>query len=145
MGIRLLEMRYAPSFVSMRHDHDFKDVLVAIERGVQRAQEKYDVAVGLICIAVGAMGHSEVEKTVDFLLANQSSFVGFDMAGAETELKQWEPHFKRVQEAGINITCHASEDLHDGVPENALTAVDILGASRVGHGIQIIQNKTIME
>merc|ERR1711871_483375 len=51
----------------------------------------------------------------------------------------------RVRAAGGRITCHASEDLLEGVPENALNAVEILGAERIGHGIQIVKDRGIMD
>lgn len=47
--------------------------------------------------------------------------------------------------AGIPITCHASEDATTGKPENALIAIESLGARRIGHGVQIIQDKRMME
>lgn len=150
-GIRLIELRYAPSFASMGHNHSFEDVLTAIEAGVKdgvaqtEAASDGKIAVGLICIGVGAMGHGEMKRTVDFFLDSQDRFVGFDMAGAEQNVAEFAPHFARVRDAGANITCHASEDIHDGVPENALCAVETLGASRIGHGIQIFRDVEIME
>jgi len=144
-GIRLLELRYAPSFCSMGHDHAFNDVLKAIQKGVRQAKQLYDIEVGLLCIAVGAMGPEEMEKTVDFLLENRDAFVGFDLAGAETELTQWTAPFRRVRDAGIPITCHASEDKDTGHPFNAVKAIEELGASRIGHGVQIIQDPRAME
>ena len=143
-GVVLAELRYAPSFCSMGHGHDFGQVLSAIELGVDNAINEInakggEMAIGLICIAVGAMGKSEVDNTVNFLLDNRGSFVGFDMAGAEIGPAQFEEQFKRVHEAGIPITCHAAEDRQTGKPENAITAVDVLHATRIGHGIQIVQ------
>lgn len=144
-GVRLLELRYAPSFCSMEHDHDFGAVLRAVQAGVAAATERYDIQVGLICIAVGAMGPEQVEKTIDFLLDNRDAFVGFDLAGAETELSQWAPMFRRVSDANIPITCHASEDRTTGLPTNAVVAIESLGATRIGHGVQIVQDKRAME
>lgn len=150
-GIRALELRYAPSFVSMNHNHDFSDVLDAIEHGIQDAvkdlskrHEEPPIGVGILCIGVGAMGDLEMDRTVDFFLKNQDRFVGFDMAGAETNVSQFEPQFRKIRDSGAHITCHASEDRVDGVPENALCAVELLGAERIGHGIQIAKDKEIM-
>ena len=139
-GIRLLELRYAPSIMSMGHGHSFSDVLTAIELGIESAQRELGgdrIAVGLICIGVGAMGHEEMQKTVDFLLQHRDRFIGFDMAGAEQNPMQFAEHFLRVGEAGVPITCHAAEDLLDGLPANVHTAVLELGAARIGHGVQI--------
>jgi adenosine deaminase len=149
-GIVALELRYAPSFVSVGHNHAFGDVLGAIESGIRDAvndlEERHGkrMGVGLLCIGVGAMGEDEMNRTVDFFLKNQDRFVGFDMAGAETNVAQFESQFRKVRDSGGRITCHASEDRVDGKPENALCAVKLLGAERIGHGIQIVRDEEIM-
>ena len=148
-GIRVLELRYAPSFASMNHGHSFDMVLDSIKAGIDEAHIELGVenriGVGLLCIGVGAMGEEEMERTVSFLLERKSDFVGFDMAGAEQEVLRFAPFFKRVRDAGIPITCHASEDLEDGKPQNAVDAVQILGAERIGHGVQIIHDRSAMD
>lgn len=156
-GIKLLELRYAPSFASMHHNHDFGDVLKAVQEGVAEgkaaaAAASSSIEVGLICIGVGAMGPEEFEKTTNFALENASSFCGFDIAGAENDLAQFAPWFDRVAEAnasaanaGLGITCHASEDLVDGPPSNALCALNELHAVRIGHGLQIAADPAVVD
>jgi hypothetical protein len=108
------------------HEHDFDAVLDAILAGVEDAQCEVQedkegrgrMGVGLLCIGVGAMGMEEMGRTVDFLLRRRDAFVGFDMAGAEQDVEAFQPFFQRVTDAGIRATCHASEDLVDGVPVN---------------------------
>lgn len=149
-GIRCLELRYAPCFASMPpNQHAFEDVLDAIEDGIDDAQLMLggpdSIGVGLLCIGVGAMGTEAMDRTTDFYLQHQDKFVGFDMAGAETNVLEHLKCFQRVKDAGGKITCHASEDLDIGVPENALNAVKHLHAERIGHGIQIISDRQVMD
>ena len=149
-GIKVLELRYAPSFCSMNFGHDFGDVLAAVQTGIERGVEELhrDISVGLLCIGVGAMGMEEMAKTIDFALSTQGrdGFIGFDMAGTEDpqQFKDYAPLFARVKDAGLKITCHASEDHTFGLPGNAIAAVDVLGADRVGHGIQIVKSEEAM-
>eukprot|EP00940_MAST-03C_sp_MAST-3C-sp2_P001043 g1043.t1 len=149
-NIKLIELRYAPSFASMNHEHSFEDVLGAIEEGIAEGIAHSGkggdspLAVGLICIAVGAMGADAFEKTANFYLKNQDRFVGFDMAGAEQNVLDFKAQFKRVKDAGGRVTCHASEDRADGHPQNALNAIESLGAERIGHGIQIVRSTEVM-
>ena len=149
-GIKCLELRYAPCFASMppNNHHAFEDVLEAIEDGIDDAQlmlgGKDSIGVGLLCIGVGAMGAEAMAVTTDFYINNQDRFVGFDMAGAETNVIEHRACFQRVKEAGGKITCHASEDLEIGIPENALHAVQLLHAERIGHGIQTIKDEHVM-
>ena len=111
-GIRLLELRYAPSFASLNHNFAYGDVLSAIQEGVRSGQEQLggevEIGVGLLCIGVGAMGSEEMRKTTDFFLEHQDAFCGFDMAGAETNVLQHAECFQRVRDAGGRIACHAS-------------------------------------
>ena len=134
-----LELRYAPSFLSGGHSYSWDDALDAVRAGVERARKAYPVEVGLLCIAVGAAGPESVRDTVDFLLRRRDAFIGFDCAGAELDLAQWAPDFARVRAAGIPATCHAAEDL-GACPSNGRVAVDVLGAVRVGHGLQILRD-----
>ena len=141
-GIRVLELQYAPSFASIGHGYAFEDVLSAVQGGVLEGQRQLG---GADKIGVGAMGPEEMQKTTDFFLARQDAFCGFDMAGAETNVLQHKECFRKVREAGGRITCHASEDLVEGIPENALNAVEQLGAERIGHGIQIVKDREVMD
>tara|TARA_B100000780_G_scaffold275859_1_gene243345 strand:+ start:95 stop:1345 length:1251 start_codon:yes stop_codon:yes gene_type:complete len=147
-GIRLIELRYAPTFASMPPNaHAFEDVLEAIEDGIEDAQHmlgKDVIAVGLICIGVGAMGPEAMKLTADFYINNKNRFIGFDMAGAESNVLEHQIEFQKVKDAGGRITCHASEDLIEGIPENALNAVQKLHAERIGHGIQTYKDKKVM-
>jgi len=153
-GIRAIELRYAPSFCSMNFNHPFGDVLEAVQEGVQEGISHVrsggeDIAVGLICIGVGAMGIEEMAATTEFALSTKGrdAFVGYDMAGSEDpkQFLEYAPLFQRVRDSGMKITCHASEDHTFGLPENAVTAVDTLGANRIGHGIQIIKCPEAMD
>ena len=68
-GIVALELRYAPSFCSMNHNHNFEDVLSVIESGIKDAVDDIftlqgkRMAVGILCIGVGAMGHDHMNRT----------------------------------------------------------------------------------
>lgn len=66
----------------MGHGHDFTDIHRAIVSGVTDAQSELGderIGVGLIGIAVGAMGEDEMAKTVDFILDNQVGYSSANM------------------------------------------------------------------
>lgn len=62
------------------------------------------------------------------------------MAGDETDPRKWATQFRRIHDAGIPITCHASECATVKSSWNAVHAVEDLGACRIGHGIQAIND-----
>ena len=54
-----------------------------VVRGVERAQEQYDIVVGLISIVSRSLGPSSARDTVAFTLNWRAHLVGFDLADAE--------------------------------------------------------------
>jgi adenosine deaminase len=45
----------------------------------------------------------------------------------------------------LGITVHAGEPLIPGISKNILTAIDHMGADRIGHGLQAIEDPTLIE
>src|SRR6185312_3777983 len=126
-GTRKLELRFSPSFVSEKNGLRWEDVLAGFSAGVQRATKQYpEIRVGLLCIGTRDYGSEEVERTVEFFLANRERFVGFDLAGNEVGFpcSRFESSFKKLRNSGAPITVHAGEA---SGPENIWEAVEILG------------------
>ena len=74
-NVRILELRYAPSFLLDKHTHISPDALQeAIQRGVARAESKYPMAVGLICILQRTKSVEGNANWVDFALNHKNGF-----------------------------------------------------------------------
>jgi adenosine deaminase len=74
-----------------------------------------------------------------------STFVGIDLAGDELaypHVKHFEPVFTAAQRRGLGITVHASEFCDSG---HVWRAIDELGASRIGHGLGIVNDAALMD
>lgn len=71
-------------------------------------------------------------------------FVGVDLNGVETAARpeQFEAFFKIARENGLKVTAHAGEV---GPADYVRTAVEALGASRIGHGIAAAQDHDLLE
>src|SRR3954469_4159976 len=82
-NLRIVEFRYAPTFVAHGHDMSFEQIHEAIVRGVQRAEESYAMAVGLICIIQRILPLKDAERVTDFAVAHKDTFVGLDIADNE--------------------------------------------------------------
>jgi adenosine deaminase len=147
-GIRVFEMRYSPGFIAFNHPMlTYDSIHQAIVDGVEKAEKEFKgkLAVGLICIISRDQPAIEHEKTTDFVLQNKSAFVGFDLAGDEAAFppKLFRKYFDRVRGAGLGITVHCGE-----VPGSAPWVRDSileLGAQRIGHGIQISHDRSVMD
>lgn len=146
-GVRVLELRYAPSFLLDKHRHLEADRLqAAILRGCARAEALYPIATGLICILQRTHSAQENARWLDFAIAHKEGFVGMDLADNEVDCdpEPFIPLFLRAKRAGFGITIHAGEPAVPGIARNIVTAIESMGADRIGHGVQAIHDPAVM-
>ena len=146
-GIKILELRYSPTFIQLNHDLSFDQIHQAITKGYHRAEKDFNMAVGLICVIQRILGVEVAEKVSDFAIAHKDSFIGLDLADNEVgfEATPYAPCFQRAKKEGLGITVHAGEVLEPGSENNVLISIEELGATRIGHGIQVIRSEKIIE
>jgi adenosine deaminase len=138
-GIRILELRYAPTFIRDGHENlSFEDIHLAIHAGVE-ASRHLPIAVGLICIVQRTKPVAVGESVIDFAIEHRDTFVGVDLADNEDgfEPQSFESMFLRARARSLHVTIHAGEAAISSAADNVLMAVERLGAERIGHGIQI--------
>lgn len=146
-NIRVVEFRYAPTFIAMNHDMTFLEIHRAIVKGIERAEKQFPIAVGLICIIQRILPVSEAELVTNFVIENNDTFLGLDLADNEVgfDSKPFAPLFKRAREAGLRITVHSGEADVPKAPDYVRDAIDYLGAERIGHGVQIYKSPEMIE
>lgn len=146
-NIRILELRYAPTFVKQGHNMNFEEIHEAIVAGVNRAELECPIAVGLICIVQRILPVKDAESVIDFAISNKDSFVGVDLADNEEgfDSKPFAPLFMRAKKAGLGITIHSGEAPHAKSPKWVMDAIEVLGAQRIGHGVQIYRDQDVMK
>lgn len=147
-GIRILELRYAPTFVALGHDHlTFEKIHAAIVKGMLRAEKQYPIAVGLICIIQRILPVKEAERVTDFAIDHKDTFIGLDLADNEVgfDSKPFSPFFTRAKKAGLRITVHSGEANVPKAASYVRDAIDYLGAERIGHGVQIYRDPDMIE
>lgn len=147
MGTRILELRYAPTFLVDGHPISFIQAQEAIMKGIKKAEKDFPIAVGVICILQRTLDHKKAEEVCDFALANKEMFIGFDLADNEEgfDSKPFTPLFHKAKDAGLGITVHSGEANLPNAPRYVKEAIDHLGATRIGHGVQIYRDPSIME
>ena len=145
-GIRIMEFRYAPDFIAFDKPHlTLEKIHASILRGIERAQHP-DLAVGLIGIVQKTLSLDVAERTVDFIVQNSDTFVGLDFADKDThELSAYAPMVEKARAAGIRLTTHAGEERGPQAPGEVRSAIEVLGAERIGHGIHIIHDEEVMQ
>jgi adenosine deaminase len=140
-GIHLLELRYAPTFITSGHPSlNFEKIHQAFLRGTERAKKKWSIKTGLICIIQRTLNIKTAEQVTDFAIENTGSFVGLDLADNEDgfEPKVFAKLFAKAKTAGLSITVHSGESPSKNAGQWIKDSIEILGAERIGHGVQAI-------
>lgn len=147
-GIRILELRYAPTFIAAGHRHlDFHKIHRAIHKGLNLAMAKYPIKAGLIFTFQRILSPEENKKALKFAIDSADSFIGFDLADDEAAApaKDFADLFSELQKLNKGITIHAGEAHSPAAPKNVIESIQYLGAQRIGHGLQIIHSPQILK
>lgn len=133
-GVKYIEIRYAPEL----HTHkgmQYPEIIEAVIAGIRKAEKEFDMKGNVI---LSYLRMSSQEGLFELVDAGHpylgKGVVAVDLCASE------DIHFAaRFSEAcqyakslGYGITIHAGET---GYNENIVEAIEILGASRIGHGV----------
>ena len=146
-NVRILELRYAPSFLLDAHPSMDADLMLeAILRGMARAEATYPMVVGLIGLLQRIKSVEDNAFWCDWILERKAHFVGMDLADDEVSYpaSPFAPLFQKAKAQGLGITVHAGEPNVPGAAKNILIALDELGADRIGHGVQAIHDAEVV-
>ncbi|MFD6951896.1 adenosine deaminase [Nocardiopsis sp. TSRI0078] len=140
-------VRYAEVHVSL-YAHLMRGVPArvvfdGIEEARRAAEAEHGIQLRWIPDFPADFGLESAEATVDAVLREAPpSVVGFGVGGVETPLEQYAGVFGRARAAGLASLPHAGE--HGG-PERVREALDALGAERIGHGIDSMRDRALVE
>jgi len=142
--VRYLELRFSPGFMSYRHGLEIEAVTEAVIAGSQAAAKERGMVVPLIAIASREMGPEVCLNTFKTAAKYRPHVVGVDLAGDEDNHppEPFATAFDFARDNGLGITVHAGEQSGG---ENVRTAVELLHADRIGHGIRIVDHPEIIE
>ncbi len=146
-NIRVLELRYAPTFLTDGHDHlSYEIAHEAIVKGIKKAEETYPMAVGLTGTFQRILGPEGAKNILPFFLNNKDTFDAIDLADSEIgfEPAPFAPYFQEAKKAGLHVTVHAGEAADPGTELNILSSVNDLGATRIGHGLQAYRSEEVL-
>lgn len=146
-GVIILELRYAPTYIQDGHGLSFQTIHDAIVRGIERAMKAFPMAVGLLATVQRIKSFQEAERVLNFMLDNKETFLGIDLADNEEgfDPKIFAPIFQKAKAEGLRVTIHSGEIPNPQSAQWVRDSIEILGAERIGHGIQIIQSPEVIE
>ncbi len=138
-GCVLAEFRMAPLLLEP-HGMRAEEVVEALLSGLNRST----LPCGLIVCAMRTDAPEQTLRAAELAARHHGhGVIGFDLAGAERghPPAAHAAAFARARDAGLGLTCHAGEaDLGSRVLEAAA-----LGATRIGHGVNIMRGATPAE
>ncbi|MEA2081574.1 MAG: adenosine deaminase [Elusimicrobiota bacterium] len=138
-NIRYMEVRFAPCLQASEKVTQ-EDILKSVLAGFKKGERDFDIKTGsLLCAYRGTPGE-DWEET--YSLAEKFAgrgVCGMDLAGDESRFPgaPFAAIFDRARDAGIPVTIHAGEAAGW---ESVKEAVDVLHASRIGHGVRMAEN-----
>ena len=147
-GVRLLELRYAPSFLCDAHASLTPDSMhAAVMRGVQRAEQDFPIAVGLICLLQRIKTVDENRYWLDFAIEKKEDFLAMDLADNELAVgpEPFVPLFERAKSEGFYVTIHAGEAEGPQAARNIRNSIELLHADRIGHGVRILEDPEVLD
>lgn len=147
-NVRLLELRYAPSFtLEVFPELGAERLHEAIIKGCKRAEMMYPMAVGLICLLQRIKTNKENMYWCDFAIEHKGEFLAVDLADDEVGYppEPFAPIFNKAKAAGLGVTIHAGEPYLPQAPQNIVTSIDLLHADRIGHGVQAIHDEKVIQ
>jgi len=143
-GIRYLELRFSPLFMADAHNLDPSKVTAAVIEGVREGEAATGVKANLIGILTRTYGPVRARRELRALLDHREEIVALDLAGDEGNWpgELFVEHFKEGRDAGWQVTIHAGEAAG---PQSIVTAVEQLGATRIGHAVRAIEDPAVMD
>lgn len=147
-GVRVLELRYSPVFIQgERQNLTFERIHGALLEGIADAKKTHPMAVGLIGILGREWDLPTASRVTDFFLANRDTVIGMDLANDEANFsgEAFAGLFRKAKEAGLHLTVHAGESDIPNSSRSIRSALDELGAERIGHGVQIYKDPALMD
>jgi adenosine deaminase len=144
-NVKYMELRFTPKALTNLKHFSFGEVVRWVCAGVQEGQAGRDIRVRLILSMNRHESVIEGERTLRVALEfRDKGVVALDLAGQEAGYSA-EPFyslFKEGRQSGLELTVHAGEWFG---PRNIREAIEKMGTKRVGHGVRIVEDSTVVQ
>jgi len=142
-NVRYLEIRFAPSLHRVR-GMSLDEIIVAVVRGWDAGRRAFGLAGGIILCGLRNLAPEDTLAVARAGLPHLGNgVVGIDLAGDEANfpiLLHRDP-LRWAKDAGYGMTAHAGEAAG---AQSVRDAVEVIGVSRVGHGVRSYQDPSLV-
>ena len=143
-GIVHAEIFFAPSKF-LQSGFSFAHMMDILQAGAVKIKEESGITVQYLIDVSRTFGPENAVKNLDLVLDNpRPSIIGIGLGGAETSgpARDYDRVFEKAIKNNLKVVAHAGEDVG---PESIWEALNLLHASRIGHGISAIQDSKLMD
>jgi adenosine deaminase len=138
------EIFFAPTKMTM-NGLEFSGMVKTLHEGAKKIKRDTAIEIKFIIDVSRSFGvenaMTNLEKTLEF---RNDSVIGIGLGGAEAQgpARDFKAVFEKAIANDLHAVAHAGEDVG---PESIWEAIQILHASRIGHGISAIQDEKLMD
>lgn len=144
-NIHYMELRFTPVALTRIKDFPLGEAIDWVAQSASEAAKEYGVHTKLI-VSINRHESLELAESVIKLAIDRKNgcVAGLDMAGSEADFSgvPFAGLFREAREEGLAITIHAGEWAG---PESVLEAINVLGATRIGHGVRVMEDQKVVE
>lgn len=140
-NVRYAEVTVTP-YAHVRRGMPAREVTAALDEGRRRAYAETGVRLAWVFDIAGELGAEAARGTLDHALEHPpEALVGFGLGGIEVDRAQFREEFKAARAAGLHSVPHAGEWTG---PEAIWSAINDLGAERIGHGVRCVEDPRLV-
>ena len=149
-GVKLLELRFAPTFIKQNKSIQFDEIIEATLDGISEGMKKYPIQVGLLHILPRGLSLQENIDSLDMTIKyrrsthqNSDRLVGLDMADTEEyDMQAYAELAQKAKDDGMGVTIHTGESTSS---EHIRKTFDVFSPTRIGHGVKIWGDEKLIE
>ncbi|KIF52347.1 adenosine deaminase [Vibrio owensii] len=123
---------------------EFETVINGIHRAMQDGSEKLGITSQIIACFLRHLSEESAIETLQSIIKHKDKIVGVGLDSSELghPPEKFKRAFQQAKEAGLLTVAHAGEE---GPAQNIIDSVEMLGVSRVDHGVRCVEDASLVE
>ena len=140
---RYVEASFSPRD-HLQHDLEFSKMVDAINKGINRARETFDIETNIRIDLCRSSTQEETMEVLDLIEKKPLNIVSVDIGGDEANFPPapFAEAFERAREMGLHLVAHAGEAAG---PQSIWDAIELLKVERIGHGVTACDDPKLIE
>jgi len=133
-------------FHADKNQINYADMLAGISKAIDQAHREWGIECRILMAILRHYGPLAAKKYMDQIIANPHPYVvGVNLVGdiKQYEIKVFDKVFDSARNHSLQVSCHAGE--LDGGPAEIWQAVNYLGATRISHGVNCLQDARLVD